>query len=104
MCVHNGRSNTIAAAEFAEFRKITTFEEKKTQYFMNILYIPGVHYLLCFSEDFKIYSRLWVHQRVSVMTFSGLTSRSQSMYAGVKFPPLAEFRKIITFYGKAPNV
>ena len=26
VCVHNGRSNTSAAAELAEFRKITTFE------------------------------------------------------------------------------
>ena len=25
VCVHNGRSNTSAAAELAEFRKITTF-------------------------------------------------------------------------------
>ena len=27
VCVHNGRSNTSAAAELAEFRKITTFNE-----------------------------------------------------------------------------
>ena len=36
--VHNGRSNTsAAAAELAEFRKITTFKGK-TQYLMNTLY------------------------------------------------------------------
>ena len=35
--VHNGRSNTsAAAAELAEFRKITTFKGK-TQYLMNTL-------------------------------------------------------------------
>ena len=27
VCVHNGRSNTSAAAELAEFRKITAFNE-----------------------------------------------------------------------------
>ena len=32
-CIHNGRSNTSAAAELAEFRKITTFLGK-TQYFL----------------------------------------------------------------------
>ena len=36
--VHNGRSNTSAAAELAEFRKITTFKGK-TQYLMNTLYL-----------------------------------------------------------------
>jgi len=28
VCVHNGRSNTSAAAELAELRKITTFKGK----------------------------------------------------------------------------
>ena len=36
VCVHNGRSNTSAAAELAEFRKITTFQGK-TQYLINSL-------------------------------------------------------------------
>ena len=30
VCVHNGRSNTSAAGELAEFRKITTFSRKNT--------------------------------------------------------------------------
>ena len=36
VCVHYGRSNTSAAAELAEVRKITTFYGK-TQYLMNTL-------------------------------------------------------------------
>ena len=34
--VHNGRSNTNAAADLVEFRKITTFSGK-TQYLINTL-------------------------------------------------------------------
>ena len=34
----NGRSNTIAAVELAEFKKITTFQGN-TQYLMKTLYI-----------------------------------------------------------------
>ena len=35
-CFYNGKSNTSAAAELAEFREITTFEGKK-QYLINTL-------------------------------------------------------------------
>ena len=38
VCVHNGGSNTSAAAELAEFRKVTTFKGK-TQYLMSTLYL-----------------------------------------------------------------
>ena len=37
VCVHNDRSNTSAAAELAEFRRITAFYGK-TKYLMNTLY------------------------------------------------------------------
>ena len=38
VCVHSGRSYTSAAAEFAEFRKITSFF-KNTKYLINTLYM-----------------------------------------------------------------
>ena len=47
VCVHNGRSNTSAAAEVTEFRKITTFQGK-TQYLMKTLYIcTNIHICMC---------------------------------------------------------
>ena len=40
VCVHKtGREKTNAAAELADFIKITKFQGKKTQYLMNTLYV-----------------------------------------------------------------
>ena len=56
---------------------------------MNYLYIQGVHQILCFFEDFKIYSGLGFPS-VLVCVHSGRSNTSTAA-------ELAEFRKITTF-------
>ena len=62
--VHNGRSNTSAAAELAEFRKITTFQGK-TQYFMNTLYKKYDIFELFPMISYSIYTGFFVGERES---------------------------------------
>ena len=76
VCVHNGRSKTSAAAELAEFRKITTY--KGTQYLMNTLcniryayiyyWIGNIWWILSLSITYRFAER--VFNRLHLLHFS----------------------------------
>ena len=62
----SGRQNTSAAAELAEFRKITKFYGK-TQYLMNTLYLRGNAYT---SEEVSCVHRMQVDQDILIRFYT----------------------------------
>ena len=68
VCVHNGRSNTsAAAAKLAEFRKITTFMEKHNIYWtpcIILFFFVEIHLLLNFEKlKFSLINKFDVHYK-----------------------------------------
>ena len=67
---------------------------------MNLNKVQGIHLILCFYEDIKIYFGLWplsVSPRCQfVYTMAGQTPALSA--------ELAEFRKITTFLGKTQHL